>query len=261
MQEMTNEAKSIRELKKECQTMDSDNVDEIVAQIKEHEDNVQELQLHIELLENDLEQLRAKYPSIEDSVFVEDTKDEDGPALKMIAKLGGPVLRTILLNLLQSYEDAELQLRNVKIQLIKKESTLKSFEDEILMQDEKIDTLSKSLDRRRRLSTSEGGDPADIIQKLEEEIQAANTKLDSCLADKADLQSQLDETRSSVSSLQVDCAQAEERLALFHSQQKLTESTEETEQKLKQLQDVLAEIGVSMADGEGGPASKRPKTE
>mmetsp|Transcript_19660 Transcript_19660/g.42142 ORF Transcript_19660/g.42142 Transcript_19660/m.42142 type:complete len:965 (-) Transcript_19660:100-2994(-) len=224
----------------------------MAAQIREREDTVQELQLHIELLENDLEQIRSKCPSIEDRVFEEDAMDENGPALKMITKLDATVLRTLLWNLLESYTASEIQRRTLKDMLERKDSALKSFENEVSVQNEKVVALTKSLDRRRRLATSDGKefDPFDMIQDLEREVRDTEGKLDSCVAEKQGLQAELEDARSSLSLSQVERAQAEERLALFHSQQKLTESTERTESTLRQLQDILALIGMSMEDRE-----------
>jgi len=252
MQAMAKEAKSIQSRKREYQSADPDGAHRIVIQIREHEETVQELQLKVELLENDLDQLQAKCPSIEDSIFEEDAIDENGPALKMITKLDGPVLRTLLWNLLDSYFASELQRRTLNDTLGRKESTLKSFENEVSNLEEKIDALTKSLDRRRKLATSDGQhfDPVDMIQGLEEEVHATSAKLDSCLVDKAVLSTELEETRGALSLSQVEHAQASERLALLHSQQKLTESTEGTEQMLRQLQDVLAVIGMSIEDRE-----------
>jgi len=253
MQAMAKEAKIIHTRRREYKTADSDSAEKIAAEIREHEDSVQEFQLQIELLENDLEQLRAKCPSIEDSVFDEDEKDENGPAMKMMTKLDGPVLRTLLWNLLESYIASELQRRTLKGVLDRKDSTLKSFENEISMQNEKMRSLTKSLDRRRKLATSKDGqefDPFDMIQDLENEVQAKNTQLDAFAADKTKLLAELEDSRNALSSSQTEHAQAEERLVLFHSKQKLTESTEGTEQMLSQLQDILAVIGMSMKNRE-----------
>ncbi|KAL7540949.1 hypothetical protein ACHAXR_011794 [Thalassiosira sp. AJA248-18] len=246
MQALAKEAKRLRERRTDYQATDCENTAEITAQIRDHEETVQELQLQIELLETDLEQLRVKCPNLEDRVFDEDGTDENGPVLKMITKLDGPVLRTLIWNLLQSYVSAELQRRNLKVMLDRKESERVCFENEVLAQNEKISALTKSLDRRRQLMTCPEGkefDPIDTIQDLESQVQATNVKLDSCLAE-------LEDTRSAIALTQVEHAQAEEKLALFHSQQKLTESTEGTEQVLNQLQDVLAVIGMSMEDRE-----------
>jgi hypothetical protein len=248
MAAMAKEAKRIHELKREHQSMDSDGVDGIEAQIRECEDAVQELQLQIEFLDNDMKQLKHKCPHVEDHLF-EEVMDENGPVLKMIAKLEGPVLRSLLWNFMDSYFAAELQRRSLAERLDRKSSSLQSMENEVLLQNEKIVSLSKSLDRRRKSVTSEG-DSVDKVQNMQREVQTTNAKLESYLADKIKLSTELEETRRALSLSLVENAQAKERLALLHSEQKLTESTERTEQMLTQLQDILAVIGMTLENRE-----------
>ncbi|KAL3784329.1 LOW QUALITY PROTEIN: hypothetical protein ACHAW5_000220 [Stephanodiscus triporus] len=248
MAAMAKEAKRIYELKREYQSMNSDGVDGIEAQIRECEDAVLEMQLQIEILDNDMKQLKHKCPHVEDHLF-EEVMDENGPVLKMIAKLEGPVLRSLLWNLMDSYFAAELQRRSLAERLDRKSSSLQSMENEVLLQNEKIVSLSKSLDRRRKSVTSEG-DSVDKVQKMQREVQTTNAKLESYLADKIKLSTELEETRRILSLSLVENAQAKERLALLNSEQKLTESTERTEQMLTQLQDILAVIGMTLENRE-----------
>jgi hypothetical protein len=111
---MAKEVKLINRRKKERQTLDPEGTAKIISEIKEHEENVQEYQLQLELVENDMEQLRAKCPSIEDIFFDDDAKNKlsrgKEPALKMIAKLDGPVLRSLLWNFLESYVGSEVRV-------------------------------------------------------------------------------------------------------------------------------------------------------
>lgn len=248
MAAMAKEAKRINELRREHHSMDSDGVEGIVAQICEHEDIVQELQLQIEFLDNDMEQLKSKFPHLEDILF-EEVRDENGPALKMIAKLEGPVLRSLLWNLMESYSAAELQRRTLAERLDRTTCSLRSMENEVLLQNKQIVSLTKSLDRRRKSATCDG-DPVDKIQNLEREVQTTNEKLDSCLADKMKVVTELEETRRALSLSQVEQVQAIERFSLLHAEKKLTESTERTEQMLIQLQDILAMIGMTLENRE-----------
>ena len=255
IQAMAKEARKIRELRRQYQAADSNSVDEIATDIRDLEETVQAFQLQIELAENDMEQMKAKFPDIEDHVFQDDDdalEEDEGPALKMITKLEGPVLRTLLWNLLESFVATELQRQIAKDVLNRKNSLLDSLEHENSIQNERIEVLTKSLDRRRKLRTSDGHevDPVAMIEGLEEEAQAAKAQLDLVLAEKASLSTELENTQRALSMSQVAHAQVEERLALHHSQQKLTESTELTEQMLMNLQDVLAAIGMSMQDRE-----------
>ena len=239
MQAMAKEARELHQRQQEYQAAENSEItDYIATHIRDHEDAVEQLQLQIELLENELEQLRAKHPTIEEDVFEDDVVD-DGH-LKMIAKLhDGPVLRTIISNLLESYVAAELQRRNLIGKLDQKESTLNSFENEVSVQNETIDALKKSLDRRRQLATSNGQeiDPFEMMNELEKEIQVKSTKLDSRVVE-------LEDTHNALLRTQAERAEAEEKLALCLAQHKLMEPTESTSFMLRQLQDVLAAVGM-----------------
>ena len=251
MQAMAKEANCMHKWKREYQAADPGRADEITVHISDHEENVQELQLQIELLENDLEQMQAKCPSIKDSVFGEDNvKETNAPVTKMISKLEGPVLRTLFGNLLDSFTKVELQRRTMKDTLGRKDSALLSFENEVSLLNKKIEALTKSLDRRRKLGAQDGQEYnlVDMIQRLEDEVQGTKAKLDSCLQDKIKLSSELDRMHTVLSESNLNRSQAEEKVALLRSQQKLTESTESSEPLLKQLQAVLSTTGTSIED-------------
>jgi kinesin family protein 4/21/27 len=87
------------------------------ASIKEHEDNIHEYQLKLELVESDLEQLRAKFPRVEEYYFEEDeTKKqlrEILPALKIISKIDAPTLRTLFWEFLEGHVKSEVCCREL----------------------------------------------------------------------------------------------------------------------------------------------------
>ena len=249
MQSLAKEAKVINTWKREYENTDPNTsvVQDVLLEIRDHEDTVQELQLKLELVENDLDQLRSKFPSVQDDVSDDDTRIGNGSGLKMIAKLDGPVLRTLLWNLLDSYFNVELQRRKMKDTLLRKDSTLRSFENEIMMQNEKIDALTKSLERRKNLMSSDENesDPFEFIHSLEDEVSLANKKLEACLTEKASVLTELEKIRDALSMEEEQHAKVEERMALLRSKQKLTESNDETTQMLGELQSIMAAIGMS----------------
>ena len=103
MQLMADEVHLLNELKAECESK-SDQLDDDLAEINEHESNVQDYLIQIELVENSLEELQARHPSIEDDNEEDEANNNvfEGheQALKMLAKLNAPLLRTLLLNFL-----------------------------------------------------------------------------------------------------------------------------------------------------------------
>ena len=239
MTAMAKEAKRLHEFKKEYQSMNSSDSgsEGIVGNIRECEDRVQDLQLRIEFLDNDMEELKSKCPHMEDHLF-EEVLDDNSPALKLIAKLDGPVLRSLLWNLMESYSTAELQRRALVERLDRKTSTLKSLENEMQLQNEKISSLTMNLNRRRKSATSDG-DLDTTNQNLRKEVQIVSAKLDSCHAEMVKLSAELEDSRREKS-------EATERLALLHSERKLTESTKKTEFMLSQLQEIITAIGMTM---------------
>lgn len=97
VQSMGREVKILNKLKRGCESMDPEQFGKALAKIHYAEEYVQEFLIKIELVETHLEELRARYPSIEEEKAVEEAKDsvfdENEPALKMISKLNGPILR------------------------------------------------------------------------------------------------------------------------------------------------------------------------
>lgn len=144
------------------------------------------------------------------------------------------------------YAPFQHQRRTLKQEMARKESTLRSFEKEIEAQNEKIEALSKSLGRHRRLTSSFTEHAVD--NKLERDIKNANAKLEACLAEKAKISIELDETYKALNLSKLEHAKAEERLALACAKQKLTQDNDETSQMLTEMQDIWAELGMSMND-------------
>ena len=103
MQSMASSVHLLNELKSECESK-SEASDEDLAEINDHESNVQDYLIQIELVENSLEELQARHPSIEDDNEEDEANNNvfegHGQALKMLSKLNAPLLRTILLNFL-----------------------------------------------------------------------------------------------------------------------------------------------------------------
>jgi chromosome segregation ATPase len=114
MQSMAKEVNFLNKRKRERQVTDPDSAEKVLSEIKDHEENVQEYQLKLELVENDLQKMRAKCPRIEEYYFDEDPKQklmrEKVPALKMIAKIEAPVLRTLLWEFLESHVKSEVSV-------------------------------------------------------------------------------------------------------------------------------------------------------
>jgi DNA repair exonuclease SbcCD ATPase subunit len=107
---LTTETKMLNSMKRECEAMEHSI--EKNADIKDREDNIQDFLIQIELVENYIEELRAKFPMIEDE-SVHDAFDEHEPALKLLSKLNSSDLRTLLLRFLSSTYLSEVSFYHV----------------------------------------------------------------------------------------------------------------------------------------------------
>jgi hypothetical protein len=132
--------------------------------------------------------------------------------------------------------------KNLKDQLARKDSTLRSFEKELEVQYAKVDSLSKSLGQQRRLSSC--NEPE--IEKLKQSIEATNSKLDACLHEKDILSSELSEARKALDLSKLEHANTMDQLALARAKENLTQSNDETSRMLSELQSVWAEVGLPM---------------
>ncbi|KAL7464918.1 hypothetical protein ACHAXS_005246 [Conticribra weissflogii] len=186
----------------------------LASEIKEHEDTVQEIQLKIDLIENDLEQLRKKFPSIEEKVFEEESSDqvfsEDEPSMKIISKLQAPILRTLLWNFLEFHYTLELERRSMKDTLARRESAIHNLEIELRDRSEKIEALSLQIDKYRRLGRTQGRElrHIEMIQTLVRETKSTKAKLDLCMAEKVQVMEELCEARLELSRCKSDLAKA-----------------------------------------------------
>jgi len=111
-QRMADEVKLVNELKQQCHEIEGKPSTDILDDVIDHEDNVQDLLIQIELVEKSLEDLQAKYPSIDDDDEEEggiaDVFDEHDPSLKILSKLNGSVLRTLMLGCLGTCYSSEV---------------------------------------------------------------------------------------------------------------------------------------------------------
>ena len=112
---MSQEVETLNQRKKESHELekfDPEHHDELMLLIRELEENVQGYLIQIELVEDELEKLRAKCPSVEDTgkkkhvVCASPRKEES--TKQMIATLESPILRTLLWSLLESYSKSEV---------------------------------------------------------------------------------------------------------------------------------------------------------
>ena len=119
---MAEEVRIVNDLKRKCETLNSKPSDDILDEILDHEDNMQDITLQLELVEQTLDELHAKHPSIENDneevVTGDNVFEEHEAALKMLSKLQAPVLRTLLLSFLGSCYKSEVSIQRVLCSLL-----------------------------------------------------------------------------------------------------------------------------------------------
>ncbi|KAL7517721.1 hypothetical protein ACHAWX_002619 [Stephanocyclus meneghinianus] len=115
MMAMSKEVKLLNQRKKESselEHLDPDHYDELVLLIRELEENVQGYLIQIELVEDDLEKLRSRWPSVEnessDNKLICTSPRKEESTKQMISRLEAPVLRTLLWSVLDSCTKSEV---------------------------------------------------------------------------------------------------------------------------------------------------------
>lgn len=114
LQSIAVEANILSELERHEDAMSSEPSNETLAEIKYHKDNVQDLSIQLELLENSIDELRAKFPCLKDEnnvkVAMDNVFNERDSVMKVISKLHFRDLRTLVLSFLSSSYSSEVRL-------------------------------------------------------------------------------------------------------------------------------------------------------
>lgn len=114
LQSIAVEANILSELERHEDAMSSEHSNETLAEIKYHKDNVQDLSIQLELLENSIDELRAKFPCLQDEnnrkEAVDNVFNERDSVMKVISKLHFRDLRTLVLSFLSSSYSSEVRL-------------------------------------------------------------------------------------------------------------------------------------------------------
>ena len=97
----------------ELENADPEVHDKLLSFIRELEESVQGLLIQIDLVEDELEKLRSKWPSVENAVQVGASTMCTSPrkqesTKQMLSQLESPMLRTLLWSLLDSYSKTEV---------------------------------------------------------------------------------------------------------------------------------------------------------
>ena len=217
---MSAEVVLLKEKKTKCKEFGSEPPEDVViCEVRDCQDNIQELSLKIELLENDIGLIRENYPSVEDEDYgCADAFDTQDSALMVLSKQSSPALRTLIVKLLTSCHDSELGRRNLLDSKARDDSTLSNLRNELVLKNERIDALSKSLERQRQ-NFQVGSEVRDNKYKqLENEAKITNAQLDSCVADKTKLLLELERARELLSLSQESNAKLEGQLASLEYQ-------------------------------------------
>ncbi len=203
-----------------CKKFGSNPPEDVICEVSDCQNNIQELSLKIELLENDIGQIRENYPSVEDEddgcVDAFDTQDS---ALMVLSKQSGPTLRTLIVNLLTSCHDSELGRRTLLDSKTRDDCTLSNLTNELVLKDDRIDTLSKSLERQRQNFQVGTEVKEKKCKQLEDEVKVTNAQLNSCVADKAKLLLELKKARELLSLSDESNAKLKSQLVAIESRQ------------------------------------------
>ena len=195
MHEMEEEVKMLNERKRKADAIAGTTPDEVLDDIIEHEDNVQSCLIRIELVESELDDLRARHPSLEDGSLnlheKEELFDESDHALQMISRFDRPTLRTLLVSCLSTCYSCELSRRTMKKSLACKDSSLNDCESQIEILRDKVDVLSKALEEKSSQETAS----LETIHSLQDDMEDMKSELKHLQAENVSLQVDLEDAR------------------------------------------------------------------
>lgn len=166
---MMAEMKLLKDAKEELSSCnDKDCGSDIEQAIRDSNQTVEDLELRLEVVENDLEHIRTKLPNID-----EDDDAEEDPsltfetdAMKMVANLNGPVVKSLLWEILDVATKSEAAKAEAEGKLKRKEAALSSFESEIQCLNQQIVHLTNDIGKRRSEGANSNDDNHDSLSEI-----------------------------------------------------------------------------------------------
>lgn len=112
LQSIATEASKLTELERGRNSMTFEQFNETTTEIKYHKNNVQDLSIQLELLESSIDELRVKFPCLENEkdgeIASDEVFNEGDSVMKVISKLHFRDLRALLLSFLSSSYTSEV---------------------------------------------------------------------------------------------------------------------------------------------------------
>lgn len=205
MRGMVEEMKLLKDAKLELTARsDEDDGSDIEQAIQDSKETIEDLELRLEVVENDLERIRTKLPNIDDTDADEEPSSFETDAMKMVANLDAPVVKSILWDLLDTVTKSEASRVELEGKMKRKEAALSSFESEIRCLNQQIVHLTNDIDRRKSDGSISSGDRQNYlleIEVLKEQLTAFQKKNEEQLDIMAKNKIQLREKDSLLSSL------------------------------------------------------------
>jgi len=186
---------------------------------------VLEMELKSEILSSDLERLKSEIATNEEE------SSDDNAIKKSIEAKESPVLRSLVLEMLEFYATSELQSRQNKDTAERKTALVHSLEREVELLQEKVDDMSKAF-------ASNGSQGPNLLHhhKLDADLQKSTKEV-------VALKEALEESRQENRALNSDVVEANEKLALFEISMTVEERIQDVEPLLEELQAVLRTTG------------------
>jgi hypothetical protein len=207
----------------------------------EQEQVVEDLELKLEIISGDLEELRAKVGSPDDT---DEESNFASKAKETIGTLSAPILRTLLLDFIDEHADMQLECQRQSLLIKKKDAVIASFEVEVGSLNQKISLLSTDLAHRRKL-TSGDLDPFEIIKGLQKQLEGATKKQNQMESNSCEQEKLLTELKTHLSASQLELLECKEKLTLSETIVQQGRDVNTSQAALNVLQTLWKNVGVS----------------
>lgn len=226
-------------LSEEVKVLDNSNPDS--DELIEQEQVVEDLELKLEIISGELEELRVKVGSSDDTV---EESNFASKAKETIGTLSAPILRSLLLDFIDQHVDIELERQRQSLLIGKKDAAIASFEVEARSLNQKISLLSTDLARRRKLKSGDI-DPFEIIKDLQNQLESATQKQERLESTSCEQESLLTELKTHLSASQLELLEFKEKLALSETIVQHGRDVNTSQAALNVLQTLWKTVGVS----------------
>jgi len=251
MRNLVEHVKDIQTVSNELEMCHDDEQKHVLEQrLVELNEIVEELETKQEIIGSELDSLQSQIPSDETTHF----NERSDKRLQEVIKLSANSTRSLLWTTLDSLIESEVETKTLQNTLRRKEAALHSFEVEIQSLNNKINSLSKQMKRRRSISSPSDGenDYVTLIEDLQEEISSLKQSVHQKNEDKSNVEHSLHRVKEELSVKEKSYATMAEKMTVIEVAMKNASPAglDRVEETLNKLQSNWENIGASLKERE-----------